>query len=158
MKKARKTITIDFEGASRLLPFIKVRFDGIAEDKIALIDSGSELTVLDQTIAESVSDSAHLVRVKAEDINIDGFGGTESHKNPSYFASLVTLTDIEGTEWKVPIDGAVIDMSSVKEPFLKACDSAETVMVIGSDALKKLKAKIHYPRKQITINGLFCNE
>ena len=159
MNKVRKTITVDFEEESRLLPFIRVKFDGIEGERLALIDTGSELTVLDCDIVEKISKKSNLVKLKStDDITIDGFGGTENHKNSSYFASLVTITDTEGQEWNIPVDGASINISSIKEPFLKACGSAETVMVIGSDTLKKLKAKIHYPRKQLSINGLFCHE
>lgn len=159
MFKNKKAITIDFVEGSRVLPFIWVRFEGMKAPKLALLDTGSEITILDKTIAESVKNTAKIVLRTAEDnVIVEGVTGPKEHTDASYFASFVEVTDSKGNTHSIAMDGTVVDMSPMIEPLRKACGVDDSIMIIGSDTFKKLKAKLSYKKQQLRLYDTLCDK
>ena len=159
MAKKRKKITIDFACESDSLPFIWVRFGGMDKPKLALIDSGSQITMLDRSVAEEIRDTAKIVLRKAnDDVILDGVGGTKTHDDAVSFASFVEVTDEEGNPCSITLDGISVDMGPIASALKNACSTADTVMIIGSDTFRKLKAKIDYKKKKVLLHDILCDE
>lgn len=139
-----------------MLPYIKVQFEGDEITRRALIDTGSEVTVLHSELAEKIKDKAKFVMRKTSKISIDGVTGNKKHTGASNFASMVTMFGSEGEEVDAVIDGIVLDISTTINAMNNTIEGGNVVMIIGSDTLTKLKAKIDYKKKSIVFNDLLC--
>ena len=159
MAKKRKKITIDFACESDSLPFIWVRFGGMDDYKLALVDTGSQITMLDRSIAEEVKETAKIVLRRAnDDVILDGVGGTKTHDDAVSFASFVEVIDETNTPCSITLDGISVDMGPIARALKNACSTADTIMIIGSDTFRKLKAKVDYKKKKVIFNDILCDE
>lgn len=147
MKRTRK-IEIDFTESINKLPFIEVKFEGVDESKVALLDTGSEITLLDERMKD-VIDEKFISTSEAGTISIDGFGGSTEDNKQVLFATTMCVTDTNGDEWKHGIRGILMDFSSVKEPLSAACPGKDVVAIIGSDTMHMMKAQLDYKKRKV---------
>ena len=116
-------------------------------DLFAIIDSGSEVTLFDKKYAEE-----HLACLKPysmnDKINMAGLSGNVD-VNIMYLDTAVFPTyDYETAEkGEIPVKKAFIhDLTQLKN----AIKDIDVSMVIGSDILSKLKAKLNYKERMMT--------
>ena len=147
MKRTRK-IEIGFTESLNRLPFIEIKFEGVKEPKLALIDTGSEITILDEDMMHRI-DRNFITTSEAGTISIDGFSGSSERSKQVLFTTTICVKDVNGEEWKHGIRGVLMDFSSVKEPLNAACPSADVVAIIGSDTLHEMKAQLDYKKQKV---------
>lgn len=149
----RKEIKVGFEESSRMLPFIRIRIEGMDGEKLALVDSGSEITLLDKEIAESLKGKPSFVLHSSAELSLDGVGGQVNGKTYT-FAAYVDVVDNSSEKRTFTITGNVSDFSGMRLPLRRVCNAADTVMIIGSDMLKKMRAKIDFKNGNLTFDDL----
>lgn len=156
MLKTRKNVAVSFVEESRSLPFIKISIEGVEGEKIALVDTGSEITILDRSVVDKMNNRSKIIVRNANEVSLDGVGDHRSHGKASTFATFVTMKTEKSEEISGIIDGVVLDISHTFEAMKQVCGTGDPVMIIGSDTLDKLKAKIDYKKKMIVFNDLLC--
>lgn len=146
---------ISFVSESRMLPFIKVKFEGIDDTKLALIDSGSEITLLDKNIARNIK------RISIQDggrLTLDGFGGLTDDSSTGLFVTSIDVIGDDGTTWRSYIAGALADFSSMADSFKEACPAEEVALILGSDSLQSMDAIINYKQSNLECNDISSNK
>ena len=120
------------------VPLIKLRYKDTGF--YAILDSGSEATLMDRRFAESLE-----LEQKSEDISVTyvGFGGTANAplSNVSLSCSVV-----DGSEsYPVTIDATLSDLSAIQAYFDKwNNDNIVVPLLIGSDMLARIEATIDF--------------
>lgn len=151
-KRIKKKIAIKFEQESRMLPFIKFRIDGVEKDLFALVDSGSEATLLDSRLVTELVDNPLYEEYEADTMTFEGIGGSKKEEHGKLFSLQLEITDVSKNTWNCPVMGAVTDMTAMQDAFKLSYPDQEISMLIGSDSLYKMKAEIRYSKQQV----IFC--
>ena len=153
IRKKQKIVT-KFEEDSRMLPFVQFTVDGKKDKYVALIDSGSEATLLDTKVSDSLRDSVNYRAYKTDNMVFDGLGGSVNETDGNLFSMLITIKTDKNEDWNIPVAGAIMDMTSMQEAFSRAIPDAHIAMIIGSDSLERMNAKIDYKKKEVVLYGI----
>lgn len=130
------------------IPVIKIRFSGVDDEYYAMIDSGSAITMFNELL---IDDIKHDVDTDCN-ISITGING-ERTSDSSWITALCSSTDVNGEEVYFKFDGVTFDMKEING-YYNENYNIDTVfaMIIGSDVLSKLKAKINYEENTLDID------
>lgn len=141
---------------SRRIPFKKVKMKvPVIELKrnrkshYAIIDTGSELTLFDELYKEN----SHEAEYK---IDLTGVGGTLTHSAHRYSVDFV-LMDSDKKKLRYRIDGLCVEDSTLfKDADSLYGEQMHIDIVLGSDMLRKMNAKIDYENNVLVIDDLSC--
>lgn len=136
-------VTIPLRFRRSRIPLVNFRLAG-DETYYALIDTGSETTLLDVALKDKVE-----VKSIEDEGNFVGIGGSTEYKTIEFAdTSFILLGDI-----KLPFIGLMHDMTALSKHFKdKNKEYIRISAIIGSDLLKKHDAKIDYKNKTLSIS------
>ncbi len=157
-KRIKKKLTIAFEKDSRMLPFIKFRINGADGEYLALVDSGSEATLLDSKVANELTDNSYYKEYEADSMIFDGLGGSVQEGQGRLFSMRISLTDKKEETWNMEIWGVKIDMEHMQGALMMCSSNHPVSMLIGSDTLQRMNAKIDFVKKHLEICGYAVEE
>ena len=130
------------------IPAIKITLPGLDEEYLAMIDSGSAVTLYDWEIADKILHETN----SACEMEVTGICGTNNSAG-EWITSVVTAKDIDGKDVYLKLAGAKYDMSGINSYYSENYSiAADFAMLIGSDALSSIGAKIDYENKLLVIN------
>lgn len=137
--KKEESIKIPFIENKNEVPIININLAGALYT--AVIDTGSETTLFDSSVKEFLS---IIGRTPYELHTL-----SENHSVISCSAeAAVRMFDVSGKSFPVVVNGDIIDFQGVREHY------NNLIMIIGSDTLAQLKAKVDYKEKCLIINDL----
>jgi predicted aspartyl protease len=136
-------VTIPLRFRKSRIPLVNFRLAG-DETYYALIDTGSETTLLDVALKDKVE-----VKSIEDEGNFVGIGGSTDYKTIEFAdTSFILPGDIE-----LPFIGLMHDMTALSKHFMdKNKEYIRISAIIGSDLLKKHDAKIDYKNRTLTIS------
>jgi predicted aspartyl protease len=125
------------------IPLVNFQLAG-DETYYALIDTGSETTLLDVALKDKVE-----VKSIEDEGNFVGIGGSTDYKTIEFAdTSFILPGNIE-----LPFIGLMHDMTALSKHFKdKNKEYIRISAIIGSDLLKKHDAKIDYKNRTLTIS------
>lgn len=137
---------IKFSNQCQDVPVIKLTL-GNGKDIYALVDTGSESTIIDKTTIKENKDLFHIIRKSEKTSFIGVAGNTEV---PIVEAS--TTVTISGES--LNINGIVMDLSHIT----KDSESIKLSVILGCHLLKELEAKLDFKDKSIMLNNDLSNQ
>lgn len=142
----RKTIPLRF--CKSKVPLVTFRLAG--EEHYAIIDTGSEITMLDIGLKE---------KIKTKEIdtetNLVGVNGGSGYQNFLQGACKAELNTVEGETINTMFGGMVHDLKAISSHFKdKNGEYIKISALIGGDFLRHYQAKIDYKKKTITIDEM----
>ena len=152
-KQIKKKLAITFEKDSRLLPFIKFRIIGADGEYLALVDSGSEATLLDSKTADELTDNPNYKEYEGDSMTLNGLGGSVQEGQGKLFSMQISLTDKKEETWNMEIWGARMDMEHMQCALMMCSSNHPVSMLIGSDTLQRMNAKIDFAKKHLEVCG-----
>ena len=132
---------IKFSSQCQDVPVIKLTL-GNGKDIYALVDTGSESTIIDKTTIKENKDLFHIIRKSEKTSFIGVAGNTEV---PIVEAS--TTVTISGES--LNLNGIVMDLSHIT----KDSESIKLSVILGCHLLKELEAKLDFKDKSIMLNN-----
>lgn len=139
----RKTVPLRF--CKSKVPLVTFRLAG--EEHYAIIDTGSEITIID----EGLKDRIKTKEIDAE-TNFIGVNGSSGYRNLVQGASRIILKTNDGEDTEVVLAGMVSNLDAVSNHFRdKNGEFIPIAALIGGDFLKHYLAKINYKNKALTI-------
>lgn len=132
------------------LPLLNVSLSGIDEKLWILIDTGSELTLFDDTVVSAcLSEGQH----DAEgELSISFLSG-EMNKNSHSVSLLFDVENYEGETLQLELSGYTADLSNISKHMKEYNElDGNIIGIIGSDYLESTEAKIDYKTGYITID------
>ena len=132
---------IKFSNQCQDVPVIKLTL-GNGKDIYALVDTGSESTIIDKTTIKESKDLFHIIRKSEKTSFIGVAGNTEV---PIVEAS--TTVTISGES--LNLNGIVMDLSHIT----KDSESIKLSVILGCHLLKELEAKLDFKDKSIMLNN-----
>lgn len=132
---------IKFSNQCQDVPVIKLTL-GNGKDIYALVDTGSESTIIDKTTIKENKDLFHIIRKREKTSFIGVAGNTEV---PIVEAS--TTVTISGES--LNLNGIVMDLSHIT----KDSESIKLSVILGCHLLKELEAKLDFKDKSIMLNN-----
>ena len=132
---------IKFSNQCQDVPVIKLTL-GNGKDIYALVDTGSESTIIDKTTIKENKDLFHIIRKSEKTSFIGVAGNTEV---PIVEAS--TTVTISGES--LNLNGIVMDLSHIT----KDSESIKLSVILGCHLLKELEAKLDFKDKSIMLNN-----
>ena len=140
----RKTVPLRF--CKSRVPLVTFRLAG--EEHYAIIDTGSEITIID----ESLRDTIKTKEIDAE-TNFIGVNGSSGYRNLVQGASRIILKTNDGEDTEVVLAGMVSNLDAVANHFRdKNGEFIPISALVGGDFLKHYQVKIDYKKKILTIN------
>lgn len=142
----RKTIPLRF--CKSKVPLVTFRLAG--EEYYAIVDTGSETTMLNISLEE------HL---KTREIEGDGalvaMNGRNEYSKITQGVGRVTLLTKDKEEIQVILGGLIYDLTAISTHFKhKNNEYIPIAAIIGGEFLKHYNAKIDYKNKTMTIDGV----
>ena len=131
------------------VPVIHVSYSD--KDYLALVDTGSELTIFDSGIA-------HKENMITEDKGSWGLTlvtpGGNSDKLTGHVSAELSMTCTDGSPYNVKFEGVTSDLSMITNYFNdgKKTDE-EFLMILGNDTLHAMDAVIDYNKEVIRFNN-----
>lgn len=148
MQKTTKRIKVNFSDSSRYLPFIRIKIQD--EQVLALVDSGSEVTMMDTLLAERLKGGKYFkVDNKGNNLSIHGIGGQSASCSTNIFYCLINLEGENEDKGNVTVSGIIYDMEEVRDALKESSGGEEVLMIIGSDMLRFLRVNVNYVKKQV---------
>lgn len=142
----RKTIPLRF--CKSKVPLITFRLAG-DEEYYALIDTGSEITMLDI----SMKDKIKTKEIEGE-TSLVGVNGGSEYQNLLQGACDVCFTTADDENIKIVVGGMVHDMKAISHHFKDKNGAFIPISIlIGGDFLKHYNAKIDYKKKTLTLDS-----
>lgn len=139
----RKTVPLRF--CKSRVPLVTFRLAG--SEHHAIIDTGSEITIID----ESLKDSIKTKEIDVE-TNFVGVNGSTGYRNLVQGACRITLQASDGEEVEAVLAGMVSSLDAVANHFRdKNGEYIKISALVGGDFLKHYQAKIDYKKKTLTI-------
>ena len=158
MRKKKLKIQVKLDSESRILPFITFKLEGVEDEFIALVDSGSEATLLDFQVAKKLTESSKYKEYRGGKMVLDGLGGSINEEQGALFSMIATIMAANEEQWEIPLMGATMDMGVMQAGLSRACNDKPVAMIIGSDTLCRLNAKIDYIKQQLELNGVLSDK
>ena len=158
LKRNKYAYKINFVKGSSQLPFVWIKIHETDEWKLAIVDSGSEITLMDREFADTLAGCNFFKTRKEGEIHLEGIGGKTGKTTASPFICVASFTDTDGNERMLPLHGTITDLSSMKATMKQVCPAGDTVMIIGSDTLHELKAKIDFKNKVVILHDIFSDK
>lgn len=139
----RKKVSVNFEDTNVDTPMIKIGFEEGKVPFLACIDTGSELTLVDEAFVKHYRD-IFSVEYTDEKLQVISASRTDEVVNIINAYADVCIAD------KVfPFKGMIKDMMLLVERKEKP---VAVPVVFGNDFLKKYNARINYRKKTITFD------
>ena len=139
----RKTVPLRF--CKSRVPLVTFRLAG--EEHYAIIDTGSEISIID----ESLRDKIKTKEIDAE-TNFIGVNGSSGYRNLVQGASRISLGTNVGEELEVVLAGMVSYLDAVSSHFRdKNGEFIPIAALIGGDFLKHYKAMVNYQNDTLSI-------
>ena len=140
----RKTVPLRF--CKSKVPLVTFRLAG--EEHYAIIDTGSETTMLSNQLEE------HL---KTREIEGSGalvaMNGRNEYSKITQGVCRATLETKDGEQVEVVLGGLIYDLTAISSHFRHKNDQYISIAaIIGGDFLKYYQARIDYKNKIMTIN------
>lgn len=142
----KKTVPLRF--CKSRVPLVTFRIAG--EEHYAIIDTGSETTMLSNQLEE------HL---KTREIEGNGalvaMNGRNEYSKITQGVCRVTLETKDGEQVEVVLGGLMYDLSAISSHFRHKNDQYIPIAaIIGGEFLKHYNAKIDYKKKTLTIDEM----
>lgn len=138
----RKRIKVRFEECASLVPVFK--FDVKGRSVCALVDTGAETTLFNKELIKNINIDYTVVGDSTTFVGMSG----EGNKIPIVVSELECK--MEQDEFK--LDGMLANLNPVAEHFAKIYgDKFYPDVLLGSDNLNKLDAKIDFDKKEMTL-------
>lgn len=133
------------------VPVIPVRVSGDKQIYLAVIDTGSEISVIDSNYVDILNNDVKLHIENNGDVSIQGATG---HPNDisDRFTGTIELRDVDGRWNAHTIEGITLDMEPLQEGFRSMHCKSRVIMLLGIDWLHERDAKIDVRRKMLTAN------
>lgn len=132
---------ISFLPSKTVIPLVRFKYNG--KPFTAMIDSGSELTFVDNDFAVK-----NKIKLKEIDNEVKLNQLTTNHENKVVIAN---VNAIMGRS-KVSITGMVMSLSPLSDAYTAQYDEDITIdLLIGSDFLDATKAKINFDKKTFSM-------
>lgn len=139
-----KRIRTPFCDIKSEIPIISVTLSN-GEKTLALVDSGSETTLIDK---DFIVKNRKVFKVsKSKDTGT--LTGLNS-KNEYVVVLADTYIQLEGTKQYFPLHGTIYPMDFVVKS-LKECYGIEPKILIGSDTLHEYNAELNYEKRELII-------
>lgn len=136
---------ITFLKSKSPIPLIRFRLEDNEQQFIALLDSGSELTFVDKTLADKNN-------IQLKELNNEIKLNQLSAENKSKVKIATPVIRIG--QGKVTLTGMIMDLSHLSSALKAEYDEdVEIDAIIGSDFLESHNAKIDYEKKTFTMNA-----
>ena len=136
---------ITFLKSKSPIPLIRFRLEDNEQQFIALLDSGSELTFVDKTLADKNN-------IQLKELNNEIKLNQLSAENKSKVKIATPVIRIG--QGKVTLTGMIMDLSRLSSALKAEYDEdVEIDAIIGSDFLESHNAKIDYEKKTFTMNA-----
>lgn len=138
--------TVPFRFCKSRVPLVTFRLAG--EEHYAIIDTGSEITIIDESLRD---------KIKTKEIDVEtnfiGVNGSSGYRNLVQGACRISLQATDGEDTEVVLAGMVSNLDAVSNHFRdKNGEFIPIAALIGGDFLKHYQVKIDYKRKTLTIN------
>lgn len=155
----KRKFKIKFSSESRMLPFVYIKFPDINEPYLALVDTGSEITLIDKGIVDRLSKSGKTSTPLKSKLKLDGISGGTTEFQATMVSVETELIDIAtGNSLSMVVTGATMNMESLKKSISNTEIETEMVMIIGSDTLRKMNTEVNYKNSEVIFNGVFSPE
>lgn len=139
----RKTVPLRF--CKSRVPLVTFRLAG--EEHYAIIDTGSEITMLDVGLKDKIK-----TREIDAETNLVGVNGESGYQNLLQGACHAELTTAEGETINVIFGGMVHDLKAIDNHFKeKSEDYIPVSAIVGGDFLKHYKAMVNYQDDSLSI-------
>lgn len=130
------------------IPSVRITLPGIYGERLAMIDTGSAITLYDEGIADAV---LHETSMNCE-MDVTGICGSQNSSG-EWITSVVTMHDTEGNPVHLKMEGATYDMGGVIDYYRTNYGlDPDFAMIIGSDVLSSLGARIDYENNMLMID------
>lgn len=141
----RKTVPLRF--CKSKVPLVTFRLVG--EDYYAIIDTGSETTMLGIQLNGLVK-----IRELEGEGSLVGMNGKSEYNKITQGACCATLETVDGEQVEVVLGGMMYDLTVISSHFKNKNDEFIPISaIIGGEFLKHYNAKIDYKKKTLTIDG-----
>lgn len=128
-----------------------VRFSLGAVKGLAVIDSGSEMTIFDKAFVEANADGVLIAPNKTK-LNITGVSASARNIVNNNASANLCFKDHDGFVLPLNIKGNVINLSPLTESFKKTYGEKYVIaMIIGGDTLRGLRGSINYEKGTLTL-------
>ena len=142
-------IIIPLVNSSCKLPMIIFELGG--EKKLALIDTGSESTLLDQ---HTSTNESFVLEETNYVMSLVGLSGETSKKRIVGARARLSICDDSNNYREVSVEGMLTDLSHVSEGIgARFGNELKVAAIIGSDFLKENDGIIDYGSNQLSILG-----
>lgn len=142
----RKTVPLRF--CKSRVPLVTFRLAG--EEHYAIIDTGSDLTMLDVSLKDKIKTKEIDVEMSYVGVN----GGSEYHKVVQGACKAEMITS-ENESVNVVFGGMMYDMKAISSHLeSRNKERIKVSILIGGDFLKRYNAKIDYKKKTFTIDEM----
>jgi len=139
-----KQITVPFKKSTVGVPLVEFSCEG--KDKLcAIVDTGSESTIFDTGFLKDND----LLKDDSRKMSLVGLNG-EGEELTIYQVNAFLSFDEEGK--KLPVEGISANLDTINGHIkMKHKEKTVVSVILGSDFLKKYKAKINYKAKELTL-------
>lgn len=147
------------------IPFIEcpseitiVRFALGTVKGLAVIDSGSEMTIFDKAFIDANAEEV-LISPSESSLNITGVSSKASNVKNKCASANLRFEAHDGSELPLRVDGNVINLSPLRESFMNTYGEQYALdMIIGSDTLRGLRGSIDYNKGTLTLRAPKANK
>lgn len=139
-------ISTEFERSE--IPIIRLKFPGIDKEYYAMIDSGSAITMFNEKLIDVVK---HETDSDCS-ISVTGINGKKS-SDSSWIKLDCSATDSGGSQVYLSFDAVTFSMDEINRYYCENYNAdVPFALIIGSDVLTLLKARVNYEDKTLDIN------
>ena len=141
---------ISFQEMPNDIPFVKVRFGKEDKPYLALVDTGSALTLFE----ESIYDDYCLLGEKEDKVEMDitGINGEKSYGGRT-LKPIVRLEDSENHTLDFKAWGCTFDFSSLNDFYKEVYNlDKRIVMLLGADTMRSLGIMVDFSGKTLLMN------
>lgn len=135
------------------VPVIPVRVSGDKQIYLAVIDTGSEISIIDSNYVNIIDDNVKMHIENDKDVSIQGATGHPNDTTKRCVGS-VEIQDVDG-HWNThTVDCIALDMEPLQEGFRSMHCKSRVIILLGIDWLHEREAKIDVKRKMLTANTI----